>query len=304
MPVSYYWNDTFSSYAPGAGIPSGWESNGLSTSQFVDLSSLPPPRPSVGWYERTGNAYQLVGSIRYPADAYLGSFLSDSITILWEGWSSNGQGLPYPLVWVTDPVALTRNPLVSIAVESDLSISCVITGQPHQNSLAQSVFVDTWQYYQLNVLVSQINVGGTNYYTVDCQLAVNGIKVVDSGGPLTTSLVVDPLVGPYTNQIGWTAPGGVTSYTGEFSATDGAQTIPFYANPAVTVNSRVSQVIAEVAKSSDPSNARVSQVIAEVMKSTTTSNARVSQVIVEIIKGNTGALVFPEYIKSHGKLSH
>lgn len=276
-------NDTLQGYSPGNGQPAGFQLKGIVfNSEFINFNTIRPPRPSPGWYERQGIGYFLFGGpAQYPVDNQLSLFPVSDTSVFWATWGPPGIG-------ILSLLSLDANPpyngptVLSFKIEADYSLSSVIPGVPTINSLKQVYFEGIWQFWQVNASIGLTVVGGVTFVTVAFTVIVDGVIVLSSL-PVTTGI---PAASMYLGsnvvnawQFLGPQPG---AYFGEFSIYDGLQPHPFYPNPGVSVNMRMSQVVMEHIRQ-PPNKIRASQMVTEVVRKPSDRNMRASQMVVEII---------------------
>ena len=303
MPT-FIFNDTFQTYPPGNGYPSGFANNGpIFDSTFINTGAQPSPSPAPGFYEKTGIIYFLFGKISFPLNTDLAAYPTNATTIAWSTLSTAGVPGTVQLASI-DPVALTGPTLLTFQFEADNSVSLVAPGAPKVNSLVQSFQGTTWDFYSMNVTFGIATVGGTDYITVTANLYLNGLPLM-TGAFFQTSVTVASTWNnaPTVNQ--WSFLGGQPGeYFSEIAATADIETLPFYPNPGSPIHVLTSNVMAEIVNLPPPGNARTSQIAAEFVNLPPPPNARTSQFIVELIsKGSQGGGSL-DYIKSHQRAAH
>lgn len=271
---TYIYYDLMQSYSVGPGAPSGFEiSPGTGTSEFVDAFD-----------GKSGIVYEIgIGQIWYPQNSPY--YPTSALSMFWTVW---GPGLGANIN-VTDPISFIQQTLAQLVLESDFSISLVLFGGNSINTLRQVVFAGVWQYFQWDITIGTITVGGNSYYTVDSVLTIDGVEVLNTSSPLTSTLIVNGNVGANVNQFGYSSPFGAigTSYLAEIAATAGVQTPPFYINPGSPINARASQLVVESIGNKNGLG-RFSQGVVESLGNKI-PNARMSQSIVEILYQTPGS---------------
>jgi hypothetical protein len=273
-------NDQLQSYTPGTGIPSQFELTGIAfVYEFIDFDAGRPPTPAPGFYERTGIGYFFFGNnLQFPTNSNLSLYPLSSASIFWAGL-----GFPKFSVMSLSSTSPYQGPtILTTSLESDYSMSVVVPGvAPNANSLKQVFFENTWQYWQITVLIGEIMVSGVLYATIQYQVAVDGIQIFNTGIPYTTGIpIVDMYLGaPLINAWEWTG----SSYYGEFTFYNGLTAFPFFPNESATINMFESQVVAEYVGQPFNINMRKSQDVTEVVQKPSDRNMRKSQDIIELI---------------------
>ena len=289
MPT-FVFNDDFSSYPLGPGFPSGWANNGSASGEFDQPAS---PTPAPGYYEKSGNIFKLTGQMEFPPSSSLGG-VSNETTVWWTtigipDVATAAFSVGQLELCSTNPTTQAQAGLVSVILEADYTISVAVNGAAKVNTEQQVIFPFTWQQIQFNAIFGSQIVGGINLVTVAFSLAVNGaIWINRLGSPVISGTQVANLWNAASSFNQWLLTGanqlGANTYFSEIAATTTNESVPSYPNPALTVNSLVSQLAIDVIKVPPFVDGRVTQVIVETAKIPTTRFARMTQIIVEIIK--------------------
>lgn len=282
---AYVFNDDLQSYSPGSGYPSGFHGSGVVFGHnFVNGSASPTPSP-VGFYENTGIYFDFFGDdVTFPDDTLLAGFATDSTTVSWWAWGQDPQFPPGGLQLISvNPGTLAQQTLLKVQFELDNSVTLIAPGAANINSLFQVFDYFTWTFFSLSAFFSSTIIGGTTVVTVTVNMYANGVPIFSSVNIITTVPVVTLWnLLPGINQ--WNFP---TAFYGYLAATSDIQSLPFYPAPAVSINAKSTQMIAEFANLPAKPHARAAQLIVEI-----------------VIAGFVAGGALPEYIKSRARPGH
>lgn len=282
--MTFLVDDDLQSYSVGNGTPTGFNAVGIVFgSEFLEPAS---PTPAPGYYERTGIIYELFGQIAYPVNGLLAGSAVNSTTIGFYTLSNNG--LPGTLLLSsTNPSTLGQIVLLQTRFEADGTVSLVAPGVNPKNSLVPVFLYDTWMFIQVTASFSQYPVSGVPFIAITADLAINGEMMI-TGFVFFTSIPLSATWDGGSNINQWNfvgAPNG--QFFGGFYITDDIQSLPWFPNPAMTVNALDSQMIIELQQQSPNIAGRLSQAIVEIQRQVSNRNARATQIIVEIMHNGT-----------------
>jgi hypothetical protein len=289
MPT-FIFDDDFSSYTLGPGIPNGFAVASTGGSGEFDQPT-PPPTPAPGFYEQTGKIFKLSGGIDYPATP--GGIAATAQTTVW--WTTLGipdtatAGFAVGLLNLSSqnpspPFAVAG--LLQVILEADYTLSVLVNGATKANTLVQAIYPYTWQIIQLIAQFGVHIILGVTYVAITFSLVVNGEILINAVNKVSSTPVSD-LWDNSSDMNQWQFTGGgilgANTYFSEIAATADIQPIPSYPS-AGAPNALVSQMAVDVISVPSSRNGRATQLIVEAIKQPSNRDARVSQMIVELIK--------------------
>lgn len=263
--MAAYLDDDFQGYAIGTNPPFGsFAGSGF----FAQIVSEPGGTGIPG----TDRSLQIIlATVEFVNGAYLTQFtqfLSLYLTgpLTFNGWSyaiSNGPG------------ANGTFEILHLKVENDSTISLYQGGTLLANSGDKWFNFYSWNFLQINVTLSDVNVSGTDRVNIDFELAVNGVSVLvfNSTTPLATSVLANATAEANRFQM----------LGGRFGAftLDTLQPIVSYPH-AGSPKARVTQAALEVDALPDTAMVRVFQSALEVDALPDTAKVRIFQAVLEI----------------------
>lgn len=283
-------NEQFKIYSPGQFMPNHFHNIGIVfNSQIIDTSEITPPSPAVGFYERTGNIYNLFGTIATPENSNLDQQIFNSTVNLWT--LSSGIGVPCTVQFnSTDPSTFQAQPLLSTRWELDGSFTAIVPGGNFVNTLVPNFQYNTWLYVQVTVgfSVDKISVAHPLGIVVCIvSIAIQG-QVLVSEHILDSDVDVGSLWDQGADMNQWYIIGPANGqYLAEIAIYNASTAVPIFPNPdSSPIKMHMSQVAGEYANTIHP-QLRLSQLPVEIAKANVFS-MRMSQIIVEIAKASGG----------------
>jgi hypothetical protein len=272
-------NDTLQTYTPGPGVPAGFQTtNVVFSAEFINFNLGRPPTPAPGFYERQGIGFFFFGNnLQFPTQNNLASYPVMSTSVFWAGF-----GFPeFGLLSLSDSPPYQGPTLLTTKLEADYSVSISIPNVANANSLKQVYYENTWQYWQLNIQIGSIVIGGVAYATVEYQLAVDGVQVFNTGVAYVSGIQVSTMYLGFPVVNAWQWTGSV--YYGEFTIYNGLTAFPFFPNPGITIDMLASQEVVEYVSMPNSNSMRKSQDVVETVQIPSNRNMRKSQDVVEIV---------------------
>lgn len=152
-----------------------------------------------------------------------------------------------------------------------------------------TLILDEWMYVQVDLSYSSTLIGGVPYITVNGQIVLNGKKIADSGGQITSSIPTSIYqVGVGANDYEWSPPGFFGGLIDNITlSTPSNSGVPYYPHGG-TSKIRTTQAVIEVAELPNSANLRLTQGVMEVLELPTTANLRLTQAIIELVTQGGG----------------
>jgi len=172
----------------------------------------------------------------------------------------------------------------SLFVESDRTITADAPGVFLGNS-QWPISDSNWNFFQVVIQFGSINVSGTVFLTVQCDVIINGRDRI-SVAPTTTNAIVSSLPTGGADCEQWQFQSQVTgNIFSNITANSTVDAIPTYPHPGTPVG-KVSQAVLEPIIFPTNAFGRVSQSAIEVNILPTTANMIISQMVIELLLSN------------------
>lgn len=278
--MSIIFTDHFTSGTVG-GPPPGWGGVGTITSDGINPTPTRAVAPEDMWVFPFGPG-QAQGTIFFNFKIYFGAV------------QFNG---PICVLYNSDPTVPGSDPLLSVVVEPDNSLSLITAGSnylidpvsllPCNTGSLNNYYLpmDTYCYigmtFQFSTVMGKIVAGGS--------ITVNGGEGAISGSLNTGILATATFTGmANVNELDF--KGGSFQETGVANVdVDDSPAAP-YPNPVIppaVLSARVSEFVLELIEQPTDANAFISQLGLELIELPTDANCRISQLVIELIGTNS-----------------
>jgi hypothetical protein len=266
--MAAYLDDDFQSYAIGATLPLGsWIASGAF---FTPSIQSQPEGTGIPGTDRSLGVF--LATAEYVHGSYLASFTE--YVALYLGSSTNAQG---SIAFSNGATFGAAAGILTIQIEPDSSISlvCPSTNEILANSCDALFRFYTWNFFQINVVLTDVLVAGVAKVHIFCEVALNGNQVVACD--VTTNVNAGGLTGATSAVNRFQLPGGTY---GAFTL-DTLAALPDYPH-AGTPNAVVKQAVIEVDEVLDSGKIDVFQAVTEVDVLPDSAKVKIFQMVIEV----------------------
>lgn len=258
------YDDDFQGYSLGAAVPFGqWQLDPAAITNVIVAGSGPTG---------TTQSYRLFG------DVVLNPLVPGYVNAFTEFVAIRKLQAGTVLTFSNGP-NLASHTFTILAIKVELDSTLTVVG-PDNTPLANSI--DAWFEYnavnflQINVQLTDVTITGVKYIHIECQIALNGVKVIDFNTTTTTPVTQLTNGTSEVNRFGLNGAAFYSAYT-----LDTLQAINAYPHPG-TPKARANQAAVEVNILPDTAKIHALQAAIELDELPDTTLLRIIQALIEV----------------------